>query len=84
MSTKLGVSENFVSSLSLVIQSSTRLKKCIEHCLTALATLLHIIQYLYTFYVEKLKKLHASISGLVIGFLVTRELIAFISTKDIT
>ena len=34
-------SENFVSSLYLLIQSST-LKKCIEHCLTALATLLHV------------------------------------------
>ena len=41
MSTKLGVTENFVSSLYLLIQSST-LKKCIEHCLTALATLLHV------------------------------------------
>ena len=30
MSTKLGVTENFVSSLYLLIQSST-LKKCIEH-----------------------------------------------------
>ena len=34
--------ENFVCSLYLLIQSST-LKKCIEHCLTALATLLHVI-----------------------------------------
>ena len=33
--------ENFVSSLYPLIQSST-LKKCIEHCLTALATLLHV------------------------------------------
>ena len=41
VSTKLGVTENFVSSLYLLIQSST-LKKCIEHCLTALATLLHV------------------------------------------
>ena len=42
VSTKLGVTENFVSLLYLLIQSST-LKKCIEHCLTALATLLHVI-----------------------------------------
>ena len=41
VSTKLGVTENFVSSLYLLIQSST-LKKCIEHCLTALATLSHV------------------------------------------
>ena len=31
-----------VSSLYLLIQSST-LKKCIEHCLMALATLLHVM-----------------------------------------
>ena len=31
------ITENFVSSLYLLIQSST-LKKCIEHCLMALAT----------------------------------------------
>ena len=42
VSMKLGVTENFVSSLYLLIQSST-LKKCIEHCLMALATLLHVI-----------------------------------------
>ena len=47
MSTKLGVTENFVSSLYLLIQSST-LKKCIEHCLTALATLLHVDFKLFT------------------------------------
>ena len=46
MSTKLGVTENFVSSLYLLIQSST-LKKCIEHCLTTLATLLHVYIYIY-------------------------------------
>ena len=46
VSTKLGVTENFVSTLYLLIQSST-LKKCIEHCLTALATLLHVNQTLY-------------------------------------
>ena len=48
VSTKLGVTENFVSSLYLLIQSSTR-KKCIEHCLTALATLLHVAYILCTF-----------------------------------
>ena len=48
VSTKLGVTENFVSSLYLLIQSST-LKKCIEHCLTALATLLHVILVLIKF-----------------------------------
>ena len=42
---KLGVTENFVSSLSLLIQSST-LKKCIERCLMALATLLHVFAQL--------------------------------------
>ena len=42
VSTKLGVTENFVFLLYLLIQSST-LKKCIEHCLMALATLLHVI-----------------------------------------
>ena len=41
-----GVTENFVSSLYLLIQSAT-LKKCIEHCLTALATLLHVYCTLY-------------------------------------
>ena len=48
VSTKLGVTENFVSSLYLLIQSAT-LKKCIEHCLTALATLLHVFIYLFIF-----------------------------------
>ena len=46
MSTKLGVTENFVSSLYLLIQRST-LKKCIEHCLTALTSLLCIYIYIY-------------------------------------
>ena len=45
MGTKLGVTKNFVSSLYLLIQSST-LKRCIEHCLMALATLLHVYIYL--------------------------------------
>ena len=44
----LSLTENFVSSLYLLIQSST-LKKCIEHCLTALATLLHVFIYLYSY-----------------------------------
>ena len=44
VSTKLGVTENFVSSLYLFIQSST-LKECIEHCLTALG-----IIYIYIFW----------------------------------
>ena len=48
VSTKLGVTENFVSSLYLLIQSST-LKKCIEHCLTALAPLLHVYIYIYIY-----------------------------------
>ena len=48
VSTKLGVTENFVSSLYLLIQSST-IKKCIEHCLTALATLLHVYLFIYLF-----------------------------------
>ena len=48
VSTKLGVTENFVSSLYLLIQSST-LKKCIEHCLTALAALLHVHIYVYIY-----------------------------------
>ena len=48
VSTKLGVTENFVSSLHLLIQSST-LKKCIEHCLMALATLLHVITHVLHF-----------------------------------
>ena len=43
--------ENFVSSLYLLIQSST-LKKCIEHCLTALATLLHVKLDLYIFPID--------------------------------
>ena len=42
------LTENFVSSLYLLIQSST-LKKCIEHCLTALATLLHVLWKLCAF-----------------------------------
>ena len=40
-STKLGVTENFVSSLYLLIQSST-LKSVLSTVLTALATLLHV------------------------------------------
>ena len=52
VSTKLGVIKNFVSSLYLLIQSST-LKKCIEHCLMALATLLHVYIYIYI-YIYKL------------------------------
>ena len=39
------IRENFVSSLYLLIQSST-LKKCIEHCLMALATS-HVYIYIY-------------------------------------
>ena len=39
---------NDISSLYLLIQSST-LKKCIEHCLTALATLLHVNHYLVNY-----------------------------------
>ena len=42
------MTENFVSSLYLLIQSST-CKKCIEHCLTALATLLHVYIYIYIY-----------------------------------
>ena len=48
MSTILGVTENFVSLLYLLIQSST-LKKRIEHCLTALATLLHVMSHIFIF-----------------------------------
>ena len=40
--TKFSVTPSFVLTHYLLIQSST-LKKCIEHCLTALATLLHVI-----------------------------------------
>lgn len=36
-------------SLYLLIQSST-LKKCIEHCLTALATLLHVYTGIYNYF----------------------------------
>ena len=67
MSTKLGVTENFVSSLYLLIQSST-LKKCIEHCLTALATLLHVDIYMFVYmllcYVYMLLCLYALVINL--------------------
>ena len=45
VTTKLGVTENFGSSLYLLIQSST-LKSVLSTVLTALATLLHVHIYI--------------------------------------
>ena len=50
-----------VFSVYLLIQSSTR-KKCIEHCLTALATLLHVINLLLT--LKRIKFKTSILSGL--------------------
>ena len=42
VSTKLGVTENFVSSLYLLLIQSSTLKSVLSTVLTALATLLHV------------------------------------------
>ena len=49
MSTKLGVTENFVSSLYLLLIQSSTLKSVLSTVLTALATLLHVYIYIYIY-----------------------------------
>ena len=47
VSTKLGVTENFVSSLYLLLIQSSTLKSVLSTVLTALATLSHVYIYIY-------------------------------------
>ena len=49
MSTKLGVTENFFSSLYLFHIQSFTLKSVLSTVLTALATLLHVYIYIYIY-----------------------------------
>ena len=49
MSTKLGVTENFVSLLYLLLIQSSTLKSVLSTVLTALATLLHVYIYIYIY-----------------------------------
>ncbi|XP_074631875.1 uncharacterized protein LOC141890330 isoform X1 [Acropora palmata] len=49
VSTKLGVTENFVSSLYLPLIQSSTLKSVLSTVFTALATLLHLYIYIYIF-----------------------------------